>query len=247
MPSLRSRLPIISAAIIALGVTGAGLAVGQGLIQSKRADRFVTVKGVAEREVEADLAFWSITVSIPSDAIGSAQNEVDRSVEEVLAYLAGFGLDTAAVSREGTQVTDRATQYTGAMPSGGHRFVVSHTLLVRSPEVASVHAASQHVGRLIQAGVPLSTSSGYGYSRPTYSYTQLNDIKPEMIGEATASARLAAQRFADDSGSELGGIRRANQGVFVILARDRAPGVEEAAQRFKTVRVVSTIEYHLQG
>ena len=247
MTSLRSRFPFVSAAIVALGVTGAGLAVGQGLVQSKRADRFVTVKGVAEREVEADLAFWSITVSIPSDAIGSAQTEVDRSVEQVLSFLAGFGLDTAGVSRQGTQVTDRATQYNGAMPPGGNRFVVSHTLLVRSSEVAAVHAASQEVGRLIQAGVPLSTSSGYGYSRPTYSYTGLNDIKPEMIGEATASARLAAQQFADDSGSALGGIRRANQGVFVILARDRAPGVEEAAQRFKTVRVVTTIEYHLRG
>ncbi|MEQ9398467.1 MAG: hypothetical protein RJQ04_04805 [Longimicrobiales bacterium] len=68
-----------------------------------------------------------------------------------------------------------------------------------------------------------------------------------MIAEATASARLAAQQFADDSGSEIDGIRRANQGVFVILPRDNAPGVAEAAQRFKTVRVVTTVEYHLSG
>jgi hypothetical protein len=237
---------ILPFAILALGVTGAGLATGHGLIKSKRADRFVTVKGVAERDVEANLAFWSITLSVPANALGSAQTEIDQAVEQVLSFLNEFGLDSDAVTRQGTQVTDRATQYSGSTNADAHRFVVAHTLLVRSADVGAVHAASQAVGQLIQAGVPLSTETGYGYSRPTYSFTQLNSIKPDMIAEATATARLAAQQFADDSESELAGIRRANQGVFVILARDRAPGVEEAAQRFKTVRVVTTVEYYLR-
>ncbi len=235
-----------AAAIVALGLLGAGLSVGQGIIQSRRADSFVTVKGVAERDVDADLAYWSITVSIPSEAIGAAQSRIDESVGRVMAFLDDFGLDSTSVSGQGTQVTDRATQYTGRQIGDQDRFVVSHTLLVRSSDVETVHAASQQVGRLLQVGVPLSSANGYGYSRPTYSFTGLNEIKPTMIAEATASARLAAQQFADDSGSGIGGIRRANQGVFVIMARDRAPGVDEAAQRFKTVRVVSTIEYHLQ-
>jgi hypothetical protein len=246
MTMRRSPSLLLAFTVLALGAIGAGLAVGHGLIQSKRADRFVTVKGVAERDVEADLAFWSITLSVPSNGIGAAQDEIDRSVDEVLTFLDEFGLDTEAVTRQGTQVTDRATQYNGRADPGVLRFVVSHTLLVRSSDVGAVHAASQAVGRLIQSGIPLSTTSGYGYSRPTYSFTRLNEIKPEMIAEATANARLAAQQFADDSRSRLDGIRRANQGVFVILARDRAPGVEEAAQRFKTVRVVSTVEYYLR-
>ena len=235
-----------ASAIVALGLLGGGFSIGQGFAQSRRADNFVTVKGVAERDVDADLAYWAITVSIPSNAIGAAQSRIDESVAQVMSFLADFGLDSSSVSRQGTQVTDRATQYTGRPMGDQDRFVVSHTLLVRSTDVAAVHQASQQVGRLLSAGVPLSSANGYGYSRPTYSFTGLNAIKPEMIAEATASARLAAQQFADDSGSELGGIRRANQGVFVILARDRAPGVDEAAQRFKTVRVVSTIEYRLQ-
>lgn len=247
MANALKRPALLPFAVLALGFVGGGVTLGQGLIQSKRADRFVTVKGVAEREVEADLAFWSITVSIPSDAIGSAQSQIDESVGRVLEFLAEFGLDSSSVSREGTQVTDRATQYGSPTGDGTPRFVVSHTLLVRSTEVASVHAASQAVGRLIQAGVPLSTSSGYGYSRPTYSFTRLKSVKPDMIAEATAGARVAAQQFADDSGSRLSGIRRANQGVFVIQARDRVPGVDEAAQRFKTVRVVTTVEYYLRG
>ena len=81
----------------------------------------------------------------------------------------------------------------------------------------------------------------------TFLFTGLTALKPEMIEDATANARRAAEQFAADSGSRLGGIRRANQGVFVILARDRAPGIQEENQLNKTVRVVSTIEYYLKG
>ena len=66
-----------------------------------------------------------------------------------------------------------------------------------------------------------------------------------MIAEATAHARQSAQQFAQDSGSRLGRIRRANQGVFVILPGDPAPGMTQASQINKTVRVVATIEYNL--
>jgi hypothetical protein len=93
----------------------------------------------------------------------------------------------------------------------------------------------------------MSTGNGWGYSRPTYVFSGLNDVKPEMIAEATASARAAAEQFAQDSGERVGRLRRANQGVFVIQARDQAPDVDEAAQRFKVVRVVTTVEYLLVG
>ena len=92
-----------------------------------------------------------------------------------------------------------------------------------------------------------SGGMGYGSSGPTYLFTRLNDLKPAMIREATASAREAAAQFAADSRSRLGGIRQANQGVFVILPRDQAQGVSEGAQPNKTVRVVTTVQYYLKG
>ncbi|MGD2069183.1 MAG: SIMPL domain-containing protein [Gemmatimonadota bacterium] len=247
MESPRRADPLVPALVLAVGLIGAGWTLGRGLVESRRVDRFVTVKGVAEREVEADLAFWAITLSVPSDAIGSAQEQVAGSTAQVLAFLAEFGIGPADVSRQGTQVVDRAAQFNQTAP-GDLRYIVSTTLLVRTDDVAAIHEASQSVGDLLAAGVPLGSGAGYGYgfSRPTYSFTRLNRIKPDMIAEATAAARAAAQQFADDSGGRVGGIRRANQGVFVIQARDRSPGVDEAAQRFKTVRVVSTVEYYLE-
>jgi hypothetical protein len=81
---------------------------------------------------------------------------------------------------------------------------------------------------------------------PFYIFTGLNVVKPPMIAEATRSARAGAEQFAADSGSRVGGIRRANQGLFQILPRDRAPGLQESTQINKTVRVVSTVEYLLE-
>lgn len=101
------------------------------------------------------------------------------------------------------------------------------------------------MGELVDAGVVLAAEGGR-HAGPGYLFTRLKDLKPEMIAEATANARRSAEQFAADAGSRLGGIRRANQGVFVIQPRDRAPAITEQSQLHKTVRVVSPIEYALE-
>ena len=105
---------------------------------------------------------------------------------------------------------------------------------------------SQKVGDLVDQGIVLEGDNYGPGSRPSYLFTGLNQLKPEMIAEATENARKSAEKFAADSGARIGGIRKANQGIFQILARDRAPGVYEQNQLHKTVRVVSTIEYYLK-
>jgi hypothetical protein len=122
------------------------------------------------------------------------------------------------------------------------RFIVAQTLLLRTTDVDAVAAASQRVGDLVDAGVVLSAE---GHAGPSYLFTRLNDVKPDMIAEATRRAREGAEQFARDSGSRVGGIRRANQGLFQIQPRDDAPGVREDQQIAKTVRVVSTLDYLL--
>jgi hypothetical protein len=98
----------------------------------------------------------------------------------------------------------------------------------------------------VSAGVVLSSGSEYGTGGPTFIFRGLNDLKPEMIAEATARARESAEQFAADARSALGGIRRANQGIFEILPRDQAAGISEGSQVEKTVRVVSTVEFTLR-
>ena len=102
------------------------------------------------------------------------------------------------------------------------------------------------VSELVSKGVVLSSGGEYGNGGPTFVFTGLNALKPKMIGEATARAREAAEQFAHDSHSSLGGITRGSQGLFEILPRDQADGITEASQIVKTVRVVATIEYALK-
>ena len=116
--------------------------------------------------------------------------------------------------------------------------------MVRSTDIDRIRQAAQNVSELVDSGVVLS--SDYGPGGPTYLFSGLNDIKPQMIAEATVAARESAQQFARDADAELGGLRRANQGIFQILARDQAPGVSEQQQPLKTVRVVSTFDYYLE-
>ena len=124
--------------------------------------------------------------------------------------------------------------------------MIQQTLIVRSDQPEKIREASQQIGELLRAGLVLSSGGEYGMGGPAYIFTGLNDLKPQMIAEATARARSAAEQFARDSRSVIGGIRQANQGLFEILPRDEAPGIREESQIQKKVRVVSTIEYFLQ-
>ncbi len=233
------------AAIIAAGIALAGFFVAQGFLGARSADRFVTVKGISERDVEADVAIWPLRVVASDNDLTRAHAQIEAAMAQIRAFLAKHEIDATGAQVSGFSVTDaQATQYrTG---DGGNRFVINQTLVVRSAEPAKVFAASAKVGELVAAGVVLSSGGDYGGGGPTFIFTRLSALKPEMIAEATGRAREAAEQFARDSGSRIGGIRRANQGMFEILPRDRAQGITEEGQLAKTVRVVSTVDYSLE-
>ena len=81
--------------------------------------------------------------------------------------------------------------------------------------------------------------TGNYHSQTEYIFTRLNEVKPEMIEEATRKAREVAEKFASDSQSKLGKIKNASQGQFSIYARDKNN------PHIKKVRVVSTVQYYL--
>jgi uncharacterized protein len=240
----RPSTTTIAALIIAVGIALGGLFAGAGLARARAADRYVTVKGVAEREVQADLALWPLRVAAADNDLAAAQATVSRSLGRIRAFLQRNGIDSSQAELQEIQVIDNFAQsYRPAdTPT---RYIVRQTLMVRSTQPATVLAASQRVGELVSAGVVLS-SEEYRGGGPTFLFTRLNDVKPAMIAEATANAREAAEQFAKDSRTSLRGIRQANQGVFLILPRDQALGISEESQVNKTVRVVSTVEYFLR-
>ncbi len=246
--SARSALGLI---VLAVSLAFAGWFIGNGVYNIRTADRFVTVKGVAEREVKADLALWPIQFAVTDDNVSVAQGRINQNVAKVMAFLLANGIDSTEVELQTLRVTDVLANPYNPPNRTGNRFIIEQTVTVRSANPERVRAASQKVGELVNAGVVLSSGREWGMSGPTYLFRRLNDLKPSMIAEATAQARKSAEQFAKDSKSRLGGIHRANQGVFVILPRDatatdQGPGIAEQTQIFKTVRVVTTVEYLLR-
>lgn len=238
------KIETLPAAILAIGLAAGGWFAGQGFVASRTVDRFVTVKGVSERAVQADVALWSLRFVSTDDNLARALSETERSRTTILDFLEKQGIDRNAVEVQRLEVTDNLANPYRSGPIAT-RYIINQTLMVRSDDPPKIRDASQRVSELVDAGVVLSNEGGFDVG-PTYLFTRLNDFKPEMIAEATSSAREAAEQFAQDSGSEVGGIRRANQGVFVILPRDPTMGASEESQLEKQLRVVATLDYYLR-
>ena len=230
------RDEIIVGLLVAGGLALGGYFIGNGLLRARAADRYVTVKGLAEREVVANLVIWPITFTVTADDLGTLQRRTDESAAKIKEFLADE-FEENEISTSTSRVTDRQAQ--GMVAQGGgrlERYVAESTVIVRTPRIEAVRGAMERSGALVRRGVALIRS----YENITqYLYTTLDEIKPEMIREATRDARRAAQQFAEDSGSSVGGIRNAQQGYFSITDRD------QFSPELKKVRVVTTVQYFL--
>lgn len=235
---------IIAAVLLAIGFAAGGWFVGNGFQAARLGDRFVSVKGLAERDVEADLAVWPIGFVATGNDLAAVQADIQQDEDIVREFLEGAGIAADAIEVSSVEVQDLLAQAYRSGPVES-RYIMQESILVRTTDIEMVIAAHAASSDLIARGVVLGGEGGAS-SGPNFLFTRLNDIKPEMIAEATANAREAAAQFAADSDSSLGGIRRASQGVFQILPRDDVQGLYEPQQRNKRVRVVSTIDYYLR-
>jgi hypothetical protein len=234
---------IVVAIGVAVGIAIGGFAVGSGIRNFRTADRSVSVKGIAEKEVKANLALWPLRITATSNSLPEAQGRIAADANTVRKFFESGGLPATAIEVQGVEANDLLAQaYRQGVPQS--RYIVSQTLMVRTGDVDRIAALNQRVGEIVATGVVISAEGGP--QGPFYLFTRLNDIKPEMIAEATKNARAAAEQFARDSGASLASIRQASQGLFQILPRDAAPGQMEEKQVMKTVRVVSTVDYLLR-
>lgn len=237
----RHQSSIATASIIAIALIIGGFLIGKGFSTFRMADRYVTVKGLAEKDVRADLAVWPIQFSATGDDLSAVQNEVEADVNTVKSFLEKNGFDEDDMRIGHIKVTDLLAQSYRPQGPVESRFIINASVDLRTTKVDVVEKASQKTGDLVRKGVVLTEFQG-----PSYVFTKLNEIKPEMIATATANARKAAEQFAEDSGSKLGKIKHAYQGIFSIEPRDGYSGGMESQQIDKKVRVVSTIEYFLR-
>jgi uncharacterized protein len=231
-----NRLFILAAALIlAVSIVLGGYLLGDGLRRARMADRSVTVRGLAERNVTADLATWTIVYTEQGTELGPVQAAIDEKTRTVRAFFRRLGFKDGEVSNAGTGVS----QYFDSN-RGQNSVTVRQRLQLRTKDVMKARGAFARQFELIRAGVALEEGTAM-----VYSFTKLNDVKPEMIAAATRDARKGAQQFATDSGTSVGGIKQATQGYFSVGARDGDEGSSGSDSPFQKVRVVTTIDFYL--
>jgi hypothetical protein len=234
---------LATALLVAGGFALGGFLVGRGILESRLANRTVTVKGVAEQPVTADLATYPLRATVTDGDLGNGQRRLDEQVTAIIGFLQEYGFAPAEIARQQLEVQDVLAQpYRPNSFNNDARFILAQTVLIRSTNVELVGKLAQEVGSLVRRGIVLADAGG-----PSYSITadRFNQLKPDLIREATSAAKAAAAEFAKSSGSKVGGIRRANQGVIVILAHDDSPVVSERHSAAKRVRAVTTVDYFL--
>ncbi|MEH6501612.1 MAG: SIMPL domain-containing protein [Pseudoalteromonas distincta] len=227
---------IIAAALIALSLAFMAISIKAGLLQFRDADRVVSVKGLAERIVDADLALWPINFSVVGNSLDQLQTDIEAQQSLIRSFLLLKGFVEEDIQLSMPKITDQhANMYGNTLPADRYRAEV--TVLVRTEDVERVKTSMQTVGELVKSGVALTQSYEF---QPRFVFTQLESIKPEMIAHATRDARAAADQFARDAEAEVGSIRRASQGYFSI------EDVDAFTPETKRVRVVTSVDYILR-
>jgi len=223
-----------TATIASIGIIAGGYLLGNGLLRAKEAERSVTVRGLAERDVTADLATWTISYSAAATNLAEAQGKVRTDTDTIRSFFDDLGFPDEALQPTGANVSS----YTNR---GVTTYTVRQRLSLRTNDIERAQKAVAQQFDLVDRGVLLEEGSGMSYA-----FTGLNDIKPEMVAEATRNARVAAQQFAEDSGTGVGAIKSATQGYFSIKARDGSGGGWGTSDSpYKKVRVVTTVNFSL--
>lgn len=234
---------VMSVTLLALGVVLGGFFPGYYYYHAKMDSNTVLVKGLAEMNVKADLAVWNIKFVVTGNDVVKAQQEMAAQTVVVKNFLLKNQIAENEISVGLLETTDRMADMYNSGNDNNVRFILTQNMTVKSSDVDKIAATLNKSGELVAKGVIFSRSYDYPVS---YLFTKLNEIKPEMLAQATKNAREAAEEFAKNSGSSVGKIRVANQGVFSILPREQTMYTSEMQQINKKVRVVSTIEYWLK-
>jgi uncharacterized protein len=194
---------------------------------SKQAS-YVEVKGLSERIVKADTAIWSMNFEVKSNNVDEMYATIDKNISSIKTYLTQKGFTEEEINVGSPNI------YQDTYREALFRYNANVQVSVYTKKVDQVRAASKDTLSLLKSGIAINQNN------INYEFSGLNDIKPEMLGEAIKNARVSAEQFAKDSGSSIGNISRANQGVFDITEKD------PSSPDFKKIRVVSTLRFLLK-
>lgn len=221
---------------IGLGLIVVGVMIYCAAVSFKNAERRVSVRGLSEREVLADMVLWPVVYTQTGNDLQTIYSELEAKNKIVLDFLTQAGVANEEITVNSAMIVDLEAERYNAN-SKGFRYLATQIIAVNSSNVSKVVELQRQQNKLLRSNIALSNDR-YQYDTQ-FLFTKLNDIKPEMIAEATRAAREGAQKFATDSRSKIGKILKATQGQFSINDRD------QYTPQIKKVRVVTYVEYAL--
>lgn len=231
-----------------------GFILGRGLERFRKEDRSISVKGFSEREVRSDLAVWTIRTRIADNDLASGSKAIDEARNKVVAFLLENGISKDEIIQKDLIVNDKkAQEWDNSNVSNSFRFILDNVIQVRSSKVENIERVSRMTDELLKRGVLVSNRNEF-QGAVRYYYTKLNEIKPEMLTDATKNAKKAAEQFAAESKAVIGKLKKANQGLFTVMDRDESlSGNAEGGgyssgvgDLVKKVRVVVSVEYSIE-
>ena len=238
----KKHCPCVGSLLLAISVVLAGFFPGYFYYKAKTDLNTVVVKGLSEMDVKADLAVWEMKYVVTGNDVSEAERKITEQTKIIKDFLHHNGFKDSEITIGRLETNDL-----NANPYGSSdrniRFILNQTVVVKSENVDLVADVLNKSGDLVKKGIIFTSEYG---SPVSYLFTKLNEIKPQMLENATKNAIAAAEQFAQSSNSKVGRIKHANQGMFTILPREQTPSASETSQINKTVRVVSTIEYWLK-
>ncbi len=217
---------IISGVLVAAALFYVGFAIN-GFHQHQR---YVEVRGVAEKIVKSDKAVWKLSYSVRAPEFGQVNRKLSEQLPLVRKYLIAKGFKEKDIHKEAPSINDQEKK-------GEMRYSGKQTVIIETTDVDRVAQAMEDIEPLLSAGVLVDDNSVSFY------YTNLDTIKPEMLKEAAGSARKAAEGFAHDAKATVGNIKKASQGLFEITAPYDEYGQSTI---MKKVRVVTQMEFYLK-
>ena len=226
--------------ILAIGIFFGCRAISQSIVEFKAMDRTVTAKGLSEKEVKADKATWPLKFKELGNDPAELYGRIEKDNSIILEFLKNNGLTDEEISVAPPTLVDQQANMSYSNETVRYRYKANCVVTVVSRNVDLVRKLVNKQPELMRQGVTIVGNEYDDESVVSYEFTGLNDIKPEMIAEATKNARKTAERFAEDSESKLGKIRTADQGQFSIESRDKN------TPWLKNVRVVTTVVYCLK-
>lgn len=243
----KCRGRIIASFLLAIGMIISASLVCNSFLKAKLLDRSIVVKGLAEKEVNADLAVWPIAITATGNALSEVNKKIEYDRSIVMNFLATQGFSKDEITLGDYKLSDlMASSYRDSSIQNA-RYIITATIILKSNDVHLVDQVSKQKNLLVNKGVTLANAD----DDPYYEFTKFQDIKPEMLTEAIKNARSSAEKLATDSGSKVGKLKKANQGVFSItsitpFSSDEYTNVRMGAKSIgKKIRVVATLEYFL--